>query len=357
MADIVCESCGERVAAGTQFCTSCGYYLGWDSSDDAAGGPSTEQTAPARPRPAVVVTPPVAESTVRTAELPPVDDAPPAATLAPVRPRVATGVACSRCGTSNDPSRRFCGKCGLFIGEPSGNSPMRVDTADRRPWWQRWLRPRPGSERAARRAYRQSLPWPIRLRRVLIACVVVVLGVLYLHFVGRDPITWGRHVLADWRGTVVPVDGVTSAAVTQSAAVPNFPAQAATDKNSASAWATAFTGPTTPASTTCSTAAAPGALLLTAPAQITLRAIMVQTGLTTPDRPQQWIPRALDLTFSDGSCQRITVNNVPDPQIVRIHAVKTNAVRLVIVAADRPQGSGALPLAAITETALLVRPK
>jgi hypothetical protein len=206
-------------------------------------------------------------------------------------------------------------------------------------------------------AYRRSLPWPVRLRRVLIALAVVVLGVAYLHFVGRDPITWGRHVLADWRGTVVPVDGVTSAAVTQSAAVPNFPAQAATDKNSASAWATAFTGPTTPASATCSTAAAPGALLLTAPSQITLRAIMVQTGLTTPDRAQQWVPRALDLTFSDGSCQRITVQNVPDPQIVRIHAVKTNAVRLVIVAADRPQGSGALPFAAITETALLVRPK
>jgi hypothetical protein len=361
MADIVCESCGERVVAGTQFCTTCGSYLGWDESESTDDTQQEAHTVPTRARPAPVqatAVQPVGEFVARTSDTPAAGDtvSPRVAAAAPVRTRSRSGIPCGRCGTSNEASRRFCGKCGLFIGEPSAGDQLRADAVDRRPWWQRWLRPRPGSERAARAAYRRSLPWPVRLRRVLIALVVVVLALAYLRFVGRDPLSWGRHVLADWRGTVVAVDGVTSAPVTQSAAVPNFPAQAATDKNSASAWATAFIGPTAPASATCSTAAVPGALLLTAPEQITMRAIMIQTGLTTPDRTQQWVPRALDLTFSDGTCQRITVNNVLDPQIVRIHAVKTNAVRLVVIAADRPQGTGGLPLAAITETALLVRP-
>jgi hypothetical protein len=99
-----------------------------------------------------------------------------------------------------------------------------------------------------------------------------------------------------------------------------------------------------------------GALLLSVPEQVTLRAIKVQTGLTTPDRTQQWVPTALDLSFSDNTCQRISLKNTASPQTVHIHPVRTSGVRIVIVAADSPRAGGAVPLAAITETALLVRP-
>ena len=64
----------------------------------------------------------------------------------------------------------------------------------------------------------------------------------------------------------------------------------------------------------------------------------------------------LDLSFSDNTCQRIKLKNVATPQTIHIHAVETNGVRVVVVAADSPRGSGAVSLAAITEIALLVRP-
>jgi hypothetical protein len=137
--------------------------------------------------------------------------------------------------------------------------------------------------------------------------------------------------------------------------VPGFPAKDATDGNSSTAWATPFAGPTSAPGTGCTSGAASGALLLSAPEQVNLRAVMVQTGLTTPDRTQQWVPTTLDLTFSDGSCQRIALKNVATPQVIHIHAVRTNGLRMVIVAADSPRGNGAVPLAAITEIALLVR--
>ena len=368
MSETICDSCGERVVPGTQFCTNCGYFLEWNENepvDDDRSAPetrlSTERPTTERPptpanssgsqpvptrreRPTTDTTTAVIDERTRRPEPP------------PTRSRRPVGLPCQRCATPNESTRRFCSKCGLYIGQPSATDQFRAFTPPRLRWWQRWFRPRPGSERAARAAYRRSLPWWVRLRRVLIALVVVLLGVAYLRFVGRDPITWTRHVIANWRGTVVAVDGVTSASVTQSAANPLFPAKAATDKNSGSAWATSFSGPTSAPGKRCANTPTAAALQLTPPKQITMRAIMVQTGLTTPDRNQQWIPRTLDLTFSDGSCQRINVKNVPDPQIVRIHTVKTNFVRLVIVAADQPQVSGAVGLAAITETALLVRP-
>jgi hypothetical protein len=271
------------------------------------------------------------------------------------RVRAPAGTPCRQCATPNPPGRRFCSKCGFFIGEPTDGDQLRAFKPPPRPWWKRWFRPEPGSDRAARVTYRRSLPWWMRLRRVLIAIVIVALGIGYLRFVGRDPISWFNNVIRDWRGSLATVNGVTSASVTPSAAVQGFPARDATDKNSTTAWATVFNGPNSAPSGQCSSTPTAAALLVTAPHQITLRAVMVQTGLTTPDRSQQWVPTALDLTFSDGSCQRINVKNEPQPQVIRIHRVKTNDVRIVVVAADSPQ-SGSTPLAAITETALLVRP-
>jgi hypothetical protein len=185
---------------------------------------------------------------------------------------------------------------------------------------------------------------------------VLVLALAYLRYVGRDPVSWSRHVVADLRGKLVAVTGVTSASVNRADAVPGFPAKDATDGNSATAWATPYAGPTSAPDAGCTTGAAAGALLLSAPEQVNLRGIRVQSGLTTPDRTQQWVPTMLDLSFSDNTCQRIKLKNVATPQTIHIHAVETNGVRVVVVAADSPRGSGAVSLAAITEIALLVRP-
>lgn len=355
MSESVCDSCGARVVPGTQFCTTCGYYLGWNETGPGDG----PERQPRRPAPVSEgraspseTTSPVREPSVTTRPFEPV-----ATADTDRRPRDLPQAPCRRCSTPNSSTRRFCSKCGLFIGQPTAASQYRAFAVPRRRhWWQRWWRPAPGSEEAERAAYRHSLPWWIRLRRVLIAVVVLALVLAYLGFVGRDPVGWSRHVMADLRGTLVPVNGVTSASVNQAEAVPGFPAKDATDGNSATAWATPFTGPTSAPGAGCTTGAASGALLLSAPEQVMLRAIRVQTGLTTPDRTQQWVPTMLDLSFPDNTCQRISLKNVGTPQTVHIHAVKTNAVRVVIVAGDSPRANGAVPLAAITETALLVRP-
>ena len=357
MTQPVCDSCGAQVLPDTQFCTSCGYFLGWNESQPGDGpdrqprrpGAVTEgRTSPvpsdatSQVREPSVTTQPVESSTITETDR---------------SPRDLPQTPCRRCSTLNPSTRRFCSKCGLFIGQPTAASQYRAFTpAPRRHWWQRWWRPPTGSEEAERAAYRRSLPWWIRLLRVLIAVVVLALAFAYLGFVGRNPVTWSRHVVANLRDTLSPVNGVTSASVNQSAAVPGFPAKDATDGNSATAWATPFTGPTSAPSGSCTTGAASGALLLSAPEQIKLRAIKVQTGLTTPDRTQQWVPTTLDLSFSDNTCQRINLKNVATPQTIHIHPVKTDGVRIVVVAADSPRAGGAVPLAAITEIALLVRP-
>lgn len=52
MADLICDSCGERNPAGTEFCTSCNAYLAWDRTRTfQPSAPATPQPPPAPPRP------------------------------------------------------------------------------------------------------------------------------------------------------------------------------------------------------------------------------------------------------------------------------------------------------------------
>jgi hypothetical protein len=277
--------------------------------------------------------------------------------VAALRPSAPSGQPCPRCATPNPATRRFCSHCGQFVGEPRDMGALRAFAPRHLPWWRRWWYGQPGSERAARAAYRRSLPWPVRMRRVLVVLVVALLGLGYLHFVGRDPVTWARHQLDALRGALVSVSDVTARAPAGSSPVPDFPATAAVDGDSATAWAIRFTGPQQVTGTTCTAVADTNGLLLAAPQQVTLRAIKVHAGFPGENAQLRWRPRTLELWFPDGSCQRVNLADTAKPQQIRIHRVKANAVRIAVVAGYPPQGGSTDALTAITEIALLTRPK
>jgi hypothetical protein len=352
----VCESCGEPVVAGVQFCTNCGFYLDWNeasSEETSATATPIARRPPAAERPADDPGPAESATVVSAATE--------AATVRPLRPAAAptepVGTPCRRCGTSNPRTRRFCAKCGLYIGEPTSGSDLRAFAPAPVPWWRRLFRGRPGSERAARQAYRRSLPWPVRMRRVLILLGVLLLCFGYLRFVGRDPVQWTRHRIDAVRGTLVQVSGVTASSPAGASIVRDFAARNAVDGDSTTAWAVPFTGPSTVTGETCTAGSDLDSLLLQAPEQVTVRAIKVHGGFPGTLGTQNWRPRTLELWFPDGSCQRVELANSPRPQLLEIHPTTTNAVRVAVVAGYVPRGRSQQPLNAITEIALLSRPR
>jgi hypothetical protein len=345
MASKVCESCGEPVASGVQFCTNCGFFLDWSEQGEEEPSPVPRT----RPR-AVQESPSTqSESAATTEEIRPV---------AVARPKTPSGTPCPACATPNPVGRRFCSHCGRFIGTPSDAGALRAFAPPNLPWWRRWLFGRPGSERAARTAYRRSLPWPVRMRRALIALGVLLLGLGYLHFVGRDPVSWARHQVDALRGTLVKVPDVTARAPAGSSPVPDFPATAAVDGDKDTAWAIPFAGPQQVSGSACTAVSDTNGLLLSMPQEVTLRAMKVHGGFPGPDAQQRWRPRTLELWFPDGKCQRVNLVDTATPQQLRIHAVRANAVRIAVVAGYPPQGGGSnQAYTAITEIALLTRPK
>ncbi len=186
---------------------------------------------------------------------------------------------------------------------------------------------------------------------------VLLLGFGYLHFVGRDPVTWARHRLDAVRGTLVAVPDVTARSTSSSGVVKDFEPGNAVDGDSKTAWATGFDGPTRVTGRTCTASIGVNGLVLTASQDITLRAIKVHSGFPDNAGDLEWRPRTLELWFPDGTCQRIAVANSAEPQLIKIHSVKANAVRIAVVAGYQPKGGSAQPTTAITEIALMTRPK
>src|SRR5215471_9602609 len=97
MSEAVCDSCGARVVPGTQFCTTCGYYLGWNESGPGDG----PERQPRRPAPVSEgraspseMTSPVREPSVTTRPFEPV-----ATADTERRPRDLPQVPCRRCST------------------------------------------------------------------------------------------------------------------------------------------------------------------------------------------------------------------------------------------------------------------
>jgi hypothetical protein len=279
---------------------------------------------------------------------------------APAEPEgsAADSTTCPHCRTGNEPSRRFCRRCGFVLRAPVSPLPPLVPT---RRWWQRWW------SRWFRRAddgsamtFGRSLPLRVRLLRVIGVLGALVLALGLFRFVGRDPISWTRHTINNLRGALVTVDGLTARPDPASTPAAQAAANALVDSHPDTSWSASWTDPTTGAtSLTCGPVGPQSAVSVTAPRPIRLRAIQLRGGLSTEDQTRllQSRPRILELRFSNGSCQRVTVKDVFDRQTVSVHAVTTDSVRVSVVGTYAPEVSPGIPAVSISEMSLLTRPK
>lgn len=288
---------------------------------------------------------------------------------APEAPVVPTERPCPRCGVVNPAERRFCAKCGLALRGPALDGSAGFGPPpepERASWWHRWFRPAPNTRRAARRAYRSSLPVQIRLLRWL----WVVLGVLVLggglYLLGQDPIRWIGDRWADLRHEVVQVSDVQAVAAPAESAIAQFAAGNLVDNRANTAWATAWSAnsaadPTVrecqpPASPV--PAGAPGTVILLTPDPIAVREIEVAAGLPADDprRQREWRPRTLQLAFSDGQCRQVELSDVPELQKIAVEPVESSQIRVSVIDAYPPVPDQPVDQVSISELRLYTRP-
>lgn len=367
--DIVCESCGVANEPGTEFCLFCGNYLAWDRSGtgtrtasaappaataSAEGAPTEDAPTEDPPGPFAVasaggpttadlsagpVRAPVSSvssvSSVGTAEVP----------TAP-QPAVDRGAGCPACGRVNDPGRRFCAKCGQVLGGRVTAAPSTHPST-----WERVLRSR---DRAARIAYRRSLPPLYRWRRVLIGVVVVALGIAGLTAVGRHPVRWGVDRFDDLRGTTVIVSGVQVAVEpSESTAAGSTPA-ALTDVTQA-AWT--MTWKPADQGVSCGGAPGTGVIVLTIPST-RIRAVDLDAGLVeaNANRLLQFRPKSIGISFDGGPCHSFPLQDADGRQSLKVDSgVEVTTVRIGVDTAYAARDDGQA-LLSITEIFLRSRP-
>jgi ribosomal protein S27AE len=130
----ICKRCGFANIPGDQFCGSCGAFLEWEGSADAASSADQAVTpigsAPEWAPGATVAGPSYASSAddPTWAAGPAAAPAPATRPAVPVDPAPEDLVRCPNCGIANPASRTFCQSCGTTLGaanryqEPSADA-------------------------------------------------------------------------------------------------------------------------------------------------------------------------------------------------------------------------------------------
>ena len=350
--DLICGSCGEANPPGSQFCSSCNTFLAWDRAvvtrpdqHTATAGGSAAPAAPAGSGAPAPPTPPQPDPGWNAP--PPTWGLPGAygawdAPTAPQPPEAPGwgGYAesnCPNCGLQNTPDRRFCARCGygfassLPAAASAGAGQGFTGAA--------------AQARAARKAYRRSLPPLYRWRRVIIGVLVAALAGAGLVVTGRDPIGVARagwHALNKRYVKVTPVqasvdpEGATAAGSNVGALV----------DSSVQEWTMTWQPS---AESACGAAADTGTIVLSfAPTRV--RRIQILPGLdkSNPQRPLQLLPQAIGITFDDGRCHPFTLTTKAEQLLTVDSGTKTSTVRIGIGSTSSP-GPDALPLVSITE--------
>ncbi|WP_434441113.1 NADase-type glycan-binding domain-containing protein [Lentzea sp. E54] len=276
---IVCQTCGEHNAPGTEFCGSCGDFLKWTGAPVQAG--------PVRPDTAVQQQPHHRpQQTVR--RLPQPGD-----------------LICGQCGSGNVPSRRFCAVCGHSLHDA---------VTEKQPWWKRWLPgrgpkvresgSRPPRTRASTKV-RQGIGRAVRWGLVL---AVLLFGGLYgfsqpFRANVNTQVIEAKNTVAgifveDW----VPVRQSSISAAQER---PEHPAKLAMDNDKGTFWS----APTDPRT---------AALTIQFDHTTDLRRVIVYSG-----DPKKYLgsqrPQRLTLVFDTGKTHDITLTDQPDQQE---HAIK-----------------------------------
>ena len=306
---------------------------------------------------------------------------------APPQPPPPTEGPCPRCGVVNGAALRFCGKCGLALKGPTlhgdGLGARPQSPPERVPWWRRWFQPGDNTRRAARAAYRHSLPVRVRLIRWGLAVLGIGAIVGTLALIGQNPVGWAMNNWNDLVGNTSQVQGVdaftepppAASAGTVEPAGPSTAAPASgssvnpppdtapnlVDNLSDTAWTTNWTAELNqpPAEVSCETPAPEGAssVLLVPPGSVTLKKISVAAGLPESDsrRMLQWRPKTIQLSYSDGRCEQIVLDDIPDLQEKDLETVDTSQVLLSIIDTYPPATDQPVNSLSVTELRLFER--
>lgn len=317
-----CTACGENNPADSAFCLACGSYLGWDTapprSDADAGVPGPANTgAGAAPESASGPVPPAAPRAAPQSEPPtgppsapaagPPSGSPPARVGSPTgRASEGDGFACPACGRPVEPGRRFCGRCGEPLVAAAPVLPRPADPATSPS-----ARGSGGAQaRAARRAYRRSLPAWYRWRRVVIAVLVAAAAVAAAALVaGGDPL---RPVRDAWRQRTVDLVDLPGAVIATpepaGSVAPTYAARSVVDGDPVTAWATVWPDGTR-AGDGCGGAPGIGSLVLTWETPVRLEAVVIRAGLSpqVPSQDNVAQPSRIDLVVGD-ACVEVSLD-------------------------------------------------
>jgi hypothetical protein len=109
---------------------------------------------------------------------------------------------------------------------------------------------------------------------------------------------------------------------------------------------------------TPSAAAAPGSILIVRSDPATVREISVAPGRakSDPRRQLEWRPKTVQLAFSDGTCQQITLDDSDELQPKQIEPVETTQIRVSVIDAYPPASDQPTDVAAISDIVLYQRP-
>jgi hypothetical protein len=386
---IICKKCGNRNEDRDQFCTSCGSFLEWSGERVVEAAPPTTQPTPApvpppppppppttfidhvkqvvgmeagqaappRPRtggwvpPASVVTPSQPEAAVgmpspRRPDAPAPDPEAPRArqpeeapTQPPPTPRVVpaavpdvneVGTFCSNCGAGNDVRRHFCRRCGAPL--------MRGAVVNRVPWWRR-LFPR-RDPAAGDRPFREETTFGSLLRTFLVTMLlVVVLGGIfaYLALPGfRSAVNREIDVVVtDIRRLINPsYVQVHPVATNVSSEVTGHPGQLATDLINNDYWAADMARDPQPT------------LTVTFDGATDLDALVVTNGAAA-EFTNLARAKTLQISYSDGTGEQVTLKDVPQGTAYIIHARGVTSMTVRIVSVYPGSGSAAVGLSEI----------
>ena len=371
-AEAQCDNCGELNPIDSAFCLNCGKYLGWHEKPPVTGTGPTSGT-PTISGPTGPPTGPTGQTTTGApagsggtgqaatggSSALPRRGADPrsgagASSTAQMRPVGAGG--CPNCGQPIEPGRRFCSRCG-FLLVPSGPTtagPSQSTIQGGSSGWWFWGDP---AERAARREYRRSLPPFYRWRRVILSVLALVVAVVLVVFLFNDPVEWVKQRWYDVTGRTTELSDVTPTAVGTTA--PQYDVSGLMDGDPRTAWGTPWPAEA-PVSGSCEGRPGEGRIHLTWSRPSRIRAVSVRAGLDAAEsgRDSQPIPRTLDVSFPNGRCVHVPLDNNPDAQTVEVDS--TTPVRSMDVAVGSVFASTATrsdQVVTLSELQLLIRPR
>ena len=200
----------------------------------------------------------------------------------------------------------------------------------------------------------------------------------------QNPVRWVTDRVNDLRGSLVavqglraydapqvgagqaPPSGVASPGTTTPSAAGADAAENLLDNRYDTAWSTAWSAANQqdPSGVSCvppstpSAAGTPGSILIVPSGPVTVREISISPGRAKSDtrRPLEWRPKTIQLAFSDGTCQLITLDDSDELQPKQIEPVETTQIRVSVVNAYEPDSKQPTDVTAISDIVLYQRP-